>query len=1053
MNQKQNNQKPGVTRKDEEHYLSYTISVATENLQRTEESLGSISDDIHEMLELYGSKDVEALTMWNNTVSMYEEQKQDLLRREKARKHPYFGRIDFYDETMRQDEIFYIGRVGISSGPTNLVVIDWRAPVATAYYENALGKCSYQVGDGKPFPIDLKRKRTYEIADDRLIDFYDSDVVANDDLLTKYLAKNKKAVLGEIIATIQKEQNEIIRKSPFNNMIVQGVAGSGKTTVAMHRISYILYNYEEDFHPADFYIIGSNHILLNYITSVLPDLDVYGIRQMTMEQLFVRLLYEDWDDQKYRIRELDKTNRQTVIKGSSSWFSDLELFCRNLERDTIPSASVYLNPKQFVEEFHDGKAAIYDRSSDSRVSILLLQKKSIEDYIEDNPLVSMQNKILMLNQRLTTKIDNEFMRQGVHYTPIEKRAIRAAYLNRFGSKVYKGCIFDLYYEFLEQQSQNGIFVTFHRNSFDVYDLAALAYLYKRIKETDTVREAHHVVIDEAQDFGMMAYRSLQFCMRGCSYTVMGDVSQNIHFGYGLNDWEDLKKLLLTGQRDSFRVLKKSYRNTVEISNFAFQILQHGDFAIYPIEPIIRHGNPVVVQKCDSDAALLTYAVHLLKRWQAEEDYGTIAVICRSNAEASKVSKLLLKYLPVSGADLTSSEFGDGIMVLPVAYTKGLEFDAVLLFDPTRKKYPVDNGHAKLLYVAATRALHALCVLHTGDLTGLIEDPIPASKRPNPILAVPDAAPAKVSKKTVSAAPKPALTQTTAAEAIKRAHIKPPVETPAIQKSPVQESAVKKLPDVISTAQKPATISAGLTPHSFGDFPANTALKPQGHARIDLSIRWIEKKPDGLYLTSNYGVLRLCAITEQIVRVTFCKGHDIIPQYNTNIKVPLTNQAWRSKDTKDAVLFATEQLHLHLSKTTGQIRFLDSANQLLTAGAAKESFQIEWRTPCGSDKCFVYFEWKKNEKLSALGAGTKSRLFLSNTAKYISHGDRPDRLPLVFSGNGYGILPAACGPVLLCNIPVHGNYICTEGESQIDFYFIEGKTEQDIYNSYCYLTGR
>ena len=132
-------------------------------------------------------------------------------------------------------------------------------------------------------------KRTYEIEDAKLIDYYDSEVVANDELLTRYLAKNKKAVLGEIIATIQQEQNEIIRKSPYHSMIVQGVAGSGKTTVAMHRISYILYNYEERFQPEDFYIVGSNRILLDYITGVLPDLDVYGIRQMTMEQLFVRL--------------------------------------------------------------------------------------------------------------------------------------------------------------------------------------------------------------------------------------------------------------------------------------------------------------------------------------------------------------------------------------------------------------------------------------------------------------------------------------------------------------------------------------------------------------------------------------------------------------------------------------------------------------------------------------------------------------------------------------------------------------------------------------------
>ena len=134
-------------------------------------------------------------------------------------------------------------------------------------------------------------------------DFYDSEVVANDELLTKYLSKSSKNVLSEIIATIQQEQNEVIRINPHHNVLVQGSAGSGKTTVAMHRISYILYNYEREFKPADFYIVGSNRMLLNYITGVLPDLDVYDIGQMTMEELFIRLLYEEWDDKAYSVRK------------------------------------------------------------------------------------------------------------------------------------------------------------------------------------------------------------------------------------------------------------------------------------------------------------------------------------------------------------------------------------------------------------------------------------------------------------------------------------------------------------------------------------------------------------------------------------------------------------------------------------------------------------------------------------------------------------------------------------------------------------------------------
>ena len=307
---------PGLSRKAEEEQLAGIIQIAQDNLEKLEKAGTQLADELHELMETYGTKDKEALAMFHNPQSQLRENQRDLFRSRKARSKPYFGRIDFKDPKIPYAESYYVGRVGISKDGSEPVVIDWRAPIASVYYENNMGRCSYTVKNEGVCEIDLKRKRTYEIAEDRLIDFFDSDVVANDELLTRYLARNKNAVLGEIIATIQKEQNAVIRRSPKMNLIVQGVAGSGKTTVAMHRISYILYNYEEDFRPGDFYIIGSNRILLNYITGVLPDLDVYGAAQMTMEQLFVRLLYEDWNPELFHIRPVDRTDRSVWIKGS-----------------------------------------------------------------------------------------------------------------------------------------------------------------------------------------------------------------------------------------------------------------------------------------------------------------------------------------------------------------------------------------------------------------------------------------------------------------------------------------------------------------------------------------------------------------------------------------------------------------------------------------------------------------------------------------------------------------------------------------------------------------
>ena len=255
---------PGLTKADEDKQLAAIIGTAQDNLDRAKADIRKLNDDLADLMEVYEAQDKEGLALWNNAAAQLKETKRSMTRLEKARSNPYFGRIDFKDPNMDFPESYYIGRVGIAKNASEPLVIDWRAPIASVYYENSLGPCKYTVSSEGTFEIDLERKRTYEIEKDKLKDFFDSDVVANDELLTKYLAKNKKAVLGEIIATIQQEQNLIIRRSPKTNVIIQGVAGSGKTTVAMHRISYILYNYEDDFRPEDFYIIGSNRILLKY---------------------------------------------------------------------------------------------------------------------------------------------------------------------------------------------------------------------------------------------------------------------------------------------------------------------------------------------------------------------------------------------------------------------------------------------------------------------------------------------------------------------------------------------------------------------------------------------------------------------------------------------------------------------------------------------------------------------------------------------------------------------------------------------------------------------
>ena len=962
-----------------------------------------------------------------------------MARLEKARKKPYFGRIDFQDPRLSFLESYYIGRVGISDEKAEPVVLDWRAPISSVYYENSTGPCSYTVSSEGTFSIDLKRKRTYEIENDHLKDFFDSDVVANDELLTKYLAKNKKAVLGEIIATIQQEQNLIIRRSPKTNLIVQGVAGSGKTTVAMHRISYILYNYEEDFRPEDFYIIGSNRILLNYITSVLPELDVYGIRQMTMEQLFIRLLYEDWDEEKYMVHTIDRADEKNSIKGGSGWFFDLENFCRTYEAEQIPREPLRLE----------------------KTGTLLLDAEYIDNYCREQSTLSMEGKMCMLNEILLAKFENEVSGKEVTFPAREKKALKRKYEKYFGDGKWKGSIFDLYSQFLEQQAEKGKAVEMPENSFDVYDLAALAYLYKRIKENDPVREASHVVIDEAQDFGMMSYRCLHYCLYGCTYTIMGDTSQNIHFEYGLNDWEELKKLILTGTFDAFGLLRKSYRNTVEISGFANEILRHGDFSIYPVEPIIRHGNPVQTVACPDENQLLADTVTTIKKWQ-QDGYETIAVICRDEAEAAQAAEELKKYVKIVETDLEKAEFGDGVMVLPVSYTKGLEFDAVLLFDPTQEKYPSDNGHVKLLYVAATRALHELVVLYRGKLTGILADKVPEGKHMKEFAA-----------ETLTKAAEFERVQHTEKEieqqrriegakdmaereyiGPKRIVIKPQGkenEAEARGKTLTGQKMTSAYKRAVAAPVRKAADNSGknegnhteeiiLSPYEFGAIPDNAILRVKGHSRNNFAIKWIKKTKSYVELSSMYGLLRITPITPEVIRVSFVKGvTEKIGDTAWKGKAD-TAFTWSAKESKMLVEIATEKVTVRIAKNNGAVCFYNEKKQLLLAEKAEEPrFQ---EGGCN----WTFFEWEKSEHLKAKGLLAADFMDVTAKAKYISHGGKKLRMPLVISEKGYGLAVASKGTVLFCGIRTFEPYIMAEG-SQSDYYFISEKNREKLVEIY------
>ncbi len=716
-------QNPAVW-EQEELYLKKCLEIISSNIENYSEELRAISA---ETKELYDNNRSNTPELHNDLVVGLDlkSQIERLLRKNQAAiKKPYFGRIDYDEYKEREGFSLYIGKNGIRKNRSQGLIVDWRAPVSSVYYDSEIGESSYQTPDGETIDISLNLKRTYEISDGTLVDFYDSDVVTNDEFLTKYLSKNKEVVLGEIIATIQKEQNEIIRDTPFHSVIVQGVAGSGKTTVAMHRISYILYNYKDKFKPDEFYIIGSNKMLLNYITGVLPNLDVYNVNQMTMQEFLLVMLDGDFNPAKGRYTleggflklepQAQETERELKgYKGSLHFIKALDYYLKQYVLKTVTREDI-----RYKDEI------IYTR--DEIIYYLT--------FFEDKP---MQEKIDLLNKQLAyriTSVNEENMER--------KDKIKAEvknFKNYFGNRSKKINLMEVYQEFLiylyehpgefdEQNikvlSREGILLLqnhIQNKKLDLYDLAILTLVKKRLKQTKDFEYVSHIVIDEAQDFGVMIFYLLKTLFRQCTYTIMGDVSQNIHYDTGMNGWEVLRKEIFQPDKDKFHVLAKSYRNTIEISEYAGRILKKCSFETYEIQPIIRHGKEVTLTEVTTKQEMVTKAVRILEE-VLKNGYDTVAIICRTIEEARRVEQLLMPHitveqLPENMEDMT---FINGIMVLPIHMTKGLEFDGVILWNPDEERYRDNDADAKLLYVAITRAMHELYILYKGTLTRLLK---------------------------------------------------------------------------------------------------------------------------------------------------------------------------------------------------------------------------------------------------------------------------------------------------------------------------------------------
>ncbi len=709
------------------------------------------------------------------TEKLYEIISKNLKNYTEASKEPYFARIDFR-EYRKEKESYYIGKFSLGDSSTgDEIVIDWRAPIADLYYSGTEGEAYYSAPIGVVNgELSLKRKFLYE--DSKLKDIFDegiNDIILQsasmdsgenaliDEFLKINLEKNTGSKLKDIVATIQKEQNSIIRAEKSFPIIVQGSAGSGKTTVALHRLAYLLYRYRKKISGEDILVLAPNELFLDYISEVLPNLGVDKVKQMTFEEMAKKMLKIKGKviskDKKLSLI-LEDENTQSIkyivnsskVKSTMVFKTMLDRYLKLIETrysdikdikvedyilfDTKEIKRLYLKDmvnlpinkrKEEIKRYlslklNDKLNEVLDKLDFYYEYTVARLKKTMEDS-EDRrkKLIEIYDERDEKKNYIRSQGKKEFEKYFKEWSSFD---IKELYMNLFND-------IDIFYEVtshkipepLYEYMKNELIENNDKGIIDLDDLAAMLYLKFNIEGVPEKYKFSHIVIDEAQDYSLFQMNLLRYMSNGDSFTIVGDLGQGIYDYKGIKSWEELNEKVFSGE--AFYVpLTQSYRSTIEIINFANSVLKKQDNSLKPAKPVLRHGKKPIVESfkdsktfCDKVDDAVEEVYKLGKK--------SIAIICKTHKECKKVYDIMKKYSNFSWKLVKENDDAINLdnIIIPSYMTKGLEFDCSIIYDCSDKNYSQKEIDKKLLYVVLTRALHLEYVFYNEEISPLLRE--------------------------------------------------------------------------------------------------------------------------------------------------------------------------------------------------------------------------------------------------------------------------------------------------------------------------------------------
>ncbi|GIM28788.1 DNA helicase [Clostridium polyendosporum] len=607
---------------------------------------------------------------------------------------PYFGKITFKEKGELAENL-YIGRFGLTPEESfEPVVVDWRAPVASLFYHGGLGDATYESPRG-PIDTEILSRRQLIVKKGSLQGMFDSAIDVKDEILQMVLSSNSGEKLKDVIMTIQSEQDEIIRSSRDKTVVVNGVAGSGKTTIALHRVAYLLYNFRKQLHDKVL-ILGPNSIFMEYISQVLPSLGEVGVRQQTFTNFVLNEI--DIDDEimdfsNYIERILsgdEEFIKEAKYKNSENFFKKLSDYIKGIEENYFEVNPVTYFGEEIigVDEIKElfNKHYIYmplfRRSQKiKRVIISKIKDKRDEKVWELNKEIEEYKKSLTSDELIMEHTNIEFKRR------IRIREIVREVMNSRAA--------------LEEWIDNEPTISLY-HKFNGYkkltgdDLAPILYMMIKLEGKKTKIDIKHIVIDEAQDYSALQFQVIRD-LTGCrNFTIVGDVNQRLVKHSEVAPMLEINKNFEDIEVEHFD-LTNSYRSTMEIMKYANNFLKEER-----IVPLVRHGEAVESIEFSIEEDMIDEILKSVEYYR-DADIESIAIITKNVEELNRIYPKLREHIPLIKFHREDIIYKSGIVIIPSYFAKGLEFDGVIIVDYNENKDEEDL----IKYIMCTRALHRL----------------------------------------------------------------------------------------------------------------------------------------------------------------------------------------------------------------------------------------------------------------------------------------------------------------------------------------------------------